>query len=168
MHKIQARMILEVLGRPKENVALGLDALIKKLGGEPAIKVIGSDMHDPLPVKESKDLFTAFAEVTIEADSLPNFFAILFAYMPANVDIIKPEHVTFDNTDVNHIANILIQRLHNYDAVAKKVMNDKEILVKKLYEVAPHLFKKQSPIQGQESSKEEKKSVKKQTKKKKR
>ncbi|MSS75264.1 hypothetical protein EXS73_03585 [Candidatus Pacearchaeota archaeon] len=149
---VQSRIILEVLGRPPEEVAAALDLLIQNIGKEAGVTVIGSDMHDPVPVKDSKDLFTAFAEVTIETTTLEHLFGILFAYMPSNVEVISPQEIIYTNATVNHFANILLTRLHNYDAISKKLLNEKNFMTQELYKVAPHLFKKQDPTPAQQQS----------------
>ena len=142
MEKIQLRMILEILGRPKENVQNGLSSLIKRLSSEKGIRIIEETTHSPVDLKEQSGLFSAFSELVLEADSLDYFFGITFAYMPAHIEIISPEKISVTNQSLNELGNRLLMRLHDYDALAKKMVMDRDILMKKLYEVAPHLFKK--------------------------
>ncbi len=174
MEKIQAVLVLEILGRPKENVKESLGLLINKLGAETGVKIIEENQHEPVEVKDANNLFTSFAEVTVELDSIENYFGIMFAYMPAHIEIISPEKITFENSRINEIGNRLVQRLHNYDGIAKKMIAEKDILLKKLYEIAPHLFKKQEQRLNEEKKleeiatkeKKEKKKIKKLKKKK--
>ena len=168
MEKIQVVMVLEILGRPKEHVKEALNLLIDKLGTESGIKIIENKQHEPVEVKDSNNLFTSFAEVTAELDSIENYFGIMFAYMPAHIEIISPEKITFDNARINEIGNRLVQRLHNYDGIAKKMIAEKEMILRKLHEVAPYLFKKedQSPVEENNTDKKkEKKKIKKSKKK---
>lgn len=170
MEKIQANMILEILGRPKENVVTALGTIIDNLSKEKGTLIKEKTLHEPAPVKDSKDLFTTFAELAIEFDSLSDYYHIMFAYMPSNIEIVYPEKITVKNDELTSIGNKLIQRLHDYDAVVKNTLMEKEILVKKLYEIAPHLFKKdpnqpqqeQQPQNNKEESKKGKKEKKKQ------
>lgn len=151
METFTARLILEILGRPANNVTEALQLLIEKMGKEQEVKVVSSKVHQPVEVKEAKDLFTAFAEVEIELKSMPTMFHILFTYMPSNVEIIKPEKVSLSNSDFNQSANYLMHRLHQYDSIAKKLLGEKDFLAKKLFEVAPQLFKV-NPSQTQKSN----------------
>lgn len=144
MGKIQARFILEILGRPKEHVETALSSLIEKISTEKGVLILEKTLHDAIPVKDSKDLFTSFAELTIEVDNLMVYFGIMFAYMPSNTEIIYPESMTLNNFDLNELSHRLIQRLHDYDAIAKRMIMEKNILEAKLKEVAPHLFKQDS------------------------
>ena len=160
MEKLRANLILEILGRPKEHIVEALNELVNKLGSEGGIKIIEKKIHEPISVKEAKDLFTTFADVLIELDSLENYFGIMFAYMPANFEIINPEKLTLSNVNLNDLASKLIHRLHDYDAITKKALVDNELLAKKLHEVAPHLFKQQENTQTTEVEKKETKAKK--------
>ena len=153
-------LVFEILGRPPEHIAEALKALITRMGSEQGAKVIKADYHDPISVPEAKDLYSAFAEVETEFDSLNHLLMLLFAYMPAHVDVIKPEKITFTNIDTNAIANRLMQRLHDYDAIVKKTLNDRDNILRKLYEVAPHLFAKPASEQESASKSSEKNSKK--------
>jgi len=144
MEKLQANLILEILGRPVDHVKESLNALVIKLGSEKGVKLMEKNLHDPLPVENSKDLFTAFAEVLVEFENLENYFGIVFAYMPSNIELIHPEKIPLSNVNVNDLANKIINRLHEYDAITKKVLFEKDILTQKIQEAAPHLFP-QSP-----------------------
>ncbi len=135
MEKIRANLILEILGRPKEHVLEALNELVKKLGSEKGTRIIEKKNHEPILVQDSKDLFTSFSEILAEFDSLDNYFGIIFAYMPSNIEIINPERLVLNNSDLNQLANKLVQRLHNYDAITKKSLYENEILVKKLKEI---------------------------------
>ena len=57
--------------------------------------------------------------------------------MPSHVELIFPENMEFTNDQFNHIANRLVQRLHNYDAIAKGVLAERNAMLDKIKEVAP-------------------------------
>lgn len=141
MSTVQARMILEVLGRPKEHVASALALLVEKVGKEPGITLQGVDMHDPVKAKESTELFTTYAEVLLEAQSLHHLFALLFTYLPANVEIIKPTDLLVKNDFLNGFANTLVQRLHTYEAITKRLLTDRDKAINALQLKYPQLLK---------------------------
>ncbi len=142
MEKIQVHLIIEVLGRPAENVTRALQGLLEKISSEKGVRILEKKINTPVLAKDSQDLFTSFMELSLELDSIENYFGILFAYMPSNIEIISPERISLSNVDLTHIANQLTSRLHNYDAIVKNVVFERDIYAKKLKEVAPHLFKK--------------------------
>ena len=142
MDKIKADLVFEILGRPAEHIKTALSGVIDKLGTEKGVKVNNKKIHEPTEVRESKDLYTTFAEVSIEFDAIENLFGIIFAYMPAHVEIISPANFEITNLNLNELSNTILMRLHNYDAITKKLIYEKDFLVNKLREVAPQLFKK--------------------------
>ncbi|MEK6890275.1 MAG: hypothetical protein AABW82_03395 [Nanoarchaeota archaeon] len=168
MEALKVHTILEVLGRPAENVTDALKIIVDKMKAEKELKVVSYNIHEPVPVKDSQDLFTSFVEVELELPSLNHLFSFLFVYMPANIEISYPEKINISNQDLNQMTNQLMHRMHQYDAIAKNALSEKDFLMKKLYEVAPHLFK-QNPNTNQviDQSKEQKKESKKPKSKKK-
>ncbi|MBU0907505.1 MAG: hypothetical protein KKD18_02120 [Nanoarchaeota archaeon] len=163
MIKIEASMVLEILGRPKEHVTEALNSIVATIGTEKEIKIIDKKIHEPLPV-EKTDLFTSFAELDVVFESLMSYINTIFKYMPSNVQIISPEKLNISNMELNEIGNAVTQRLHRYDAVTKSVVAERDMYAKKLHEIAPHLFKKEDPPQP--APKKEEKPEKKKSKKK--
>ena len=141
MNKIHASIILEILGKPADHVKKALEDITTKIDSEKGISILNKTLHEPIPVQDSKTLFTTFAELDVEIESIDRYFALLFTYMPAHVEITKPENLSLSNSEFNEIGNKIVQKLHEYDAITKKTLMDKEFAVNKLKEVAPHLFK---------------------------
>jgi len=136
METINARLIIEIMGRPPEHVSQALQEIVKKLEGEKGVVIKGYTIHKPVPVKDAKQLFTSFAEVEVEFDSVGACFWICFAYMPSNIEIISPQSLKIANTDLNSLLGGLVDRLHRYDAVAKTLVAQRDALEKKLTERA--------------------------------
>ncbi len=142
MENMKATAILEVLGRPAQNVLDALNMLIDRIKKEEEIKLISNTIHEAVPTKDTLDLFTSFAEVEIEFKSLNNLIYFLFAYMPSNVEISHPEKAVLSNHDLNQLTNLLMHRLHQYDAVTKNVVAERDLMAKELYKYKPELFTK--------------------------
>ena len=164
MAKMKVQMILEVMGRPPENVTDALNKLVEKLGNDKSIKILEQNTHPPQAIPDSNDLHTAFSDLTLEIDTIEKYFGILFAYMPSHIEVIEPENLEFSNFDLNDLASKLIHRLHSYDAVTKRMIVEKDLAIQKLKEIAPHLFNEEAP--GLESAVKPKKKTTKKTKKK--
>ncbi len=162
--KIQARLILEILGRPASNVTEALNSIVAKIGAEKGARIVEKHMHEPLPVKDTKDLFSSFAEIIIECDSLSVFFGIVFAYMPSNIELLNPSNFTLQGAELSLIANRILGRLHNYDAIARRLVVDNTLLKQKLG-IAPQPEPVQQ-TQTQPKAKQKRKQSKKKTKKK--
>ena len=142
MEKLSVSFVIEILGRPAENVTDALNSILERISKEKGMAIKEKKIHEPLKIEGENDLFTAFAEVEAELDSLANYFALLFTYMPSHIELINPEKITLQNAEITELANALIQRLHTYDAIAKNYLIEREIFLKKLKELSPETFKK--------------------------
>ena len=102
MQKIQVNLIFEILGRPPEHIKEALNTLVIKMGSEKGVKLLSKTYHEPKKVEDPKahDLYTAFAEVSLELDSMGDYFKIIFTYMPANIELVSPESISFNNFEV--------------------------------------------------------------------
>lgn len=173
MEKIQVQFILEIMGKPPEHAFEALKNLVDKIAGEKGIKIIEKNLHEPVPLKDSKELYTTFAEITAELDTIENYFAIIFSYFPSNIEVISPKDFSLSLNKLNELGNFLVGRLHEYDSVAKTLVGENTILMNKLREVAPHLFVPKQPQANaplpsvQDEQTKEKKSTKKTKSKKK-
>ena len=144
MDKLQARMVMEILGRPPENIIQALNMLLDRLAKEKGVKIVDKKVHDAVEAPGQKDLFTSFAEVEVELDSIANYLGIVFAYMPSHVELIYPENINLRNSELNELANSLTNRLHNYDAIAKRLMFERDYLMAKLDEITKKIKEKES------------------------
>lgn len=132
MENIQARLLIEMMGRPAEHLTATLNALIDRLGTEKGVKITQKKMYEAAPIKESKDLFSAFVELEVTFDSLNVLLGIMFAYMPSNVEIISPQKLSFSREDISSLSNNLVARLHGYDGAAKNLINQRDMAYNQL------------------------------------
>jgi len=129
---IRAIIMLEILGRPAEYIIESMESIIKRIGGEKGTRVITKKVHEAKAVEKANNLFTTFAEVEVETDSIDAFFRIVFTYNPSHIEIVFPEHVILENSSLNLIANEIVRKLHQYDEIAKVLSVENNILMNKL------------------------------------
>lgn len=139
---IKASMVIEMLGRPKEHLDEGMKALISRLENEKGARVIEKKFNEAIPIEKTSDLFTTFSEIEIEFKSVMDYFGIIFAYMPSHIEIIHPEKFSMSNADLNELGNALVQRIHNYDAVTKNMIAERNFVLEKLKEIDSDFYKK--------------------------
>lgn len=133
--KIEANLILEVIGKPRDHLKDTLKDIIKKIGEEKDIKIIGEKVHEPTEAKENKDFFTTFADLEIQVPDVFTLMILVFKYMPSHVEVMSPEKMTMANTSWNDLLNELARRLHAYDEVVLILQNEKHVLETKLKEI---------------------------------
>src|SRR3989344_8827737 len=132
MEQISAKFIIEILGRPPGHLTTALAELVAKLGTEKGVALVNKSISKPKPVEKADNLWTAFADVELNFETLAHFFNAIMAYMPAHVEVFEPENFKFSAFELNELANFMVSKMHNYDAVAKKLMGEREILIRKL------------------------------------
>lgn len=136
MASIEARFILEIMGRPPEHIVKTLNEIIARIESEKGVKLINKKVHEPVLIKDSKDLYTTFAELEFEFDSLNMFWGILFAYMPSNVELIAPERLTLSNQELSLAGTQILNKLHFYEAVVKRLVAERDTLKNQLQQIS--------------------------------
>jgi len=103
--KIHARVIIEMMGAPKEHIVKTMEMLIDKIKEdekeEGNIKMIGSETADPV---EKDSLWSIFSEIEVELKDVPSLIGFCFDYMPSSVEIISPNQFSFDSPDFDKAA----------------------------------------------------------------
>ena len=146
--KVNAIMILDVIGKPPEHLVESLEKIIENMGKEQGVILKSKQIKEPTLMKEQKDFYTTFAEVEIEVDEILYLAILMFKYMPAHIEIISPELIALSNNGFNDILNELIRRLHSYDEIARIMQMEKQILLKKIQELGGDIPAQVMPIQA--------------------
>ena len=130
-NEIRAIFMIEMLGKPAEHVEEKMQDTVKKLSEESNLEVVDKKVAKPKQVKDEENVFSSFAEVEFKT-SLKKIMGLVFAYMPSNVEIVTPERIVTNNSDMSAVLNLLTQKLHKYDEFAKAVMMERKQLAKKI------------------------------------
>jgi len=128
--KIVSIMIFEIMGKPADYIVKTLKEITDKIPGEKGVRITSRRISEPKPVEKS-EVFTSFAEIEMELDSMQTLLGIIFLYMPAHVEIIEPDTLKIKNFDFNVMANELVRRLHEYDGIAKVAQMENYQLMQK-------------------------------------
>jgi len=138
--KLQVQLVFEILGKPAEHIKEAIRTIVTRLGSEKGVAIIEKKYHDPVLAEGSKELYATFAEVTLEMETIGNLFGIIFAYLPSHIELISPSNIKLANHELNEFANTLAHRLHGYDAITKRIINERDIFAKNLEKFAPQIF----------------------------
>ena len=123
---IRCNVIIEVLGKPAEY----LDQVLKKTvddleKGSKVIEVIDKKFHEPTPIE---NMFSTFTELELLFKDMSTIVEFVFAYMPSNIEIIEPKDIKFNLHSANEFINMLAARMHQYDAIAKRMGFENKVL----------------------------------------
>ena len=137
------------MGKPAEYLKEMMAMLINRLEGEKGVKILGKEIYEPKELKGNKELFTTFAEIQIEFETIAEMANVIFNYTPSHVEIIKPDEVLVRNEDLNKFFIDLVSKIHQYDEIAKNLGFAVRILEKQLNEagIAPAI-----PLRKQEQA----------------
>jgi hypothetical protein len=163
--KIDAVLILEVLGRPPEYLIETLDTIIKSIGEEKGVVVKRTDIKQPVEMQNQKDFYTSFAEIEVETEEILYLAILLFKYMPAHVEILSPQNLTMSNSGWDDIFNEITRRLHGYEEIVRITQTEKMILENQLKTIIGEEKKVKEDVKP-EIKEEKKEKIKKPRKKK--
>lgn len=122
---IRCKIIIEVLGKPKEHVEKTIRNYVDKIKNDSSFIVLNSEFAD---AKEKEELWAMFVELEMVIKGIPKLIAFCFDYMPSSIEILKPEEFSMKKSTVEDLLNDLQARLHNVDMVIKQQKNESEFL----------------------------------------
>ncbi len=137
MSKIKAKIIMEVLGKPKKHVEETIKQYVEDIKKKENYKVISEEFADVQ--EQDDDFFSTFVEIELETEKLEYLTGFCFDYMPASIDIVEPSELKLTAAQLNNIMNDLQGKLHSIDMVTKQfnsennfLKNNIKILIKNL------------------------------------
>jgi hypothetical protein len=126
---IRCKIIIEILGKPKEHVEKTLRMYVDKIKDDSDLTVLNSRFAD---AQEKDNLWATFVELELVIKGIQKLIAFCFDYMPSSVEIIKPEEFSMKKSTVENMLNDLQARLHTVDMIVKQQRNENEFLKKNL------------------------------------
>lgn len=112
-------MIVEMAGSPPNHVKESLSKHIMILNEVKDVKVHTIKISEPAEIKDSKGIYTCYAEADFETENFMRMAETMFDFMPSSVEIIEPGKVSLDMSEATALLNNLSGRLHRYDDIAK-------------------------------------------------
>jgi hypothetical protein len=118
---LQATIIFEVVGNPKEHVQKTLDLLSEKIQNEKDLKIIKLLKEEPEEAGEG--LWGSFIEADMLIKDMYKLSYIAFNYMPASIEIIEPATKTLKDKDLTMLFSDLLAGLHENNARNVQISN---------------------------------------------
>ncbi len=115
-HHIRFLALIEVVGKPKEYVDQAIHGYVNDIKNNGDFVVLRETFADSI---EKGKFWSTFVELELVVKNVHQLIAFCFDYMPASIDILKPEVLTFTLRDTNLFFNDLQSKLHMVDMVAK-------------------------------------------------
>ncbi len=118
---IQAQVIFELAGNPKEHIEETLREYMNNIQEDSRVKILEKEYAD---AKEQEDgVWSAFVETELLATGLDTLTWLAFNFMPASIEIIEPERMEFTNDQLMTWLNDLLAKLHEVNTA---MVNEKQ------------------------------------------
>ena len=119
------RTLIEILGKPKEHVETTIRGFIDKIRDDHEYILLSERYAE---CTQHENLWSTYAELEVVAKDITKLISFCFEYMPASLEIIKPDNFTMENHIITGFLNDLQGRLHNVDMIVKKLRAENDVL----------------------------------------
>ena len=119
--KILTRVIIEIIGKPKEHIENALKLVVEKIKEQKDFKVVEEKLFN---AEKQEEMFSTFAELGILFKDISTLMGFCFDFMPSSIEILDPKRLGFESNDFAGLINDLLAKLHQI--TLKVVQNDIE------------------------------------------
>ena len=122
---IRCRVIIEVLGKPKEHVEESIKDYVEHIRKDAELVLLKEEFSE---AQEQGKLWTQFVELDLVCKGIHKLTSFCFEYMPSSIEIEKPEHLVLTNSELSGVFNDLQARLHSVDMAIKQSKAENDFL----------------------------------------
>ena len=119
--KILTRVIIEIIGKPKEHIEKALRLVVEKIKEQKDLQVVEEKIFN---AEKQEGMFSTFAELGILFKNIQTLVGFCFDFMPSSIEILDPKKLGFESNDFAGLINDLLAKLHQ--VTLKVVQNDIE------------------------------------------
>ena len=134
---IRCKIIIEILGKPKDHVEKTLRKYIDKINNDSDLIILNSNFSEAV---EKEKLWATFSELDMIIKGIPKLIAFCFDYMPSSIEISKPDEFIMKKSTVEDLMNDLQARLHQVDMIIKNQKNENEFLKQNMNKVVSNVI----------------------------
>ena len=127
--KITAKIVIEILGMPKEHVEETMKSLIEKLKDEEGVKLLRETTYK---AEQIEKMWSTFADLEIEVEEVSKLIGVCFDYMPSSVEIMEPPKMEMKTTSIADLFNDLLAKLHKVDMMLKNALAENSMLKQRM------------------------------------
>lgn len=128
--KVTARIMMEVIGSPKEHVEASLKEVVQKFGDDEKVRVKNENSYNA--EKLDNGFWSAFSEVEFETGDIKELLDVCFDYTPSTLEILEPAGITIDTAYLASLFNDLLAKMHQFVAAIKNSEAENILLKKEL------------------------------------
>ena len=126
MEKITINSMVEIVGTPKKHIEDTMQNVVKLIKENKKFELINQKIAEPKQItvpgaEQIKDVWSTYGEFEINFEKLEDIEKFCLDFMPSSIEILKPEKIQLASTDLEDFINDILQKLHQYDMVLKKI-----------------------------------------------
>jgi hypothetical protein len=127
--KILTRVIIEIVGKPKEHVDKALRVVIDNIKEQKNIEIVEKKLFN---AEKQEEMFGAFTELGILFKDMQALIGFCFDFMPSSVEILDPEKLSFNSNKFAGLINDLLAKIHQMNIKLVQNNTEKKALEKNL------------------------------------
>ena len=127
--KILARVIIEIVGKPKEHIEKALNVVVEKIKEEKNMEIVEEKTFN---AEKQDEMFSAFAEIGILFKNIGTLTGFCFDFMPSSVEILDPEKLSFSSNEFAGLMNDLLAKIHHMNLYVNQNNLEKKTLKKNM------------------------------------
>ncbi|MBI4150788.1 hypothetical protein HY492_01550 [Candidatus Woesearchaeota archaeon] len=117
LQRVHTRIIIEVLGSPKEHAIETLQGYVARLREDKTVTIHKADYAEP---QERDGLYAVFVELDMTFKDADHLLSFCFDAMPSSIEILAPTELNMQSKDFEGFLNDLQARLHTVDLALKQ------------------------------------------------
>lgn len=110
--KITVRFMLQIAGKPVENVEKALDIVFNKIRDSKDWKFLEGEIIEP-ELDGETTMFSGLIEVLLKFEDAEKVLEFIVDYTPNSIEVEDPEKLEFDIAGFNSILNVISARFLN-------------------------------------------------------
>ena len=130
--KILTRVIIEIVGKPKEHVDKALRVVIDNIKEQKNIEIVEKKLFN---AEKQEEMFSAFTELGVLFKDIQALIGFCFDFMPSSVEILDPEKLSFNSNKFAGLINDLLAKIHQMNIKLVQNNTEKKVLEKNLVNV---------------------------------
>ena len=126
---IEARLMIEVLGKPKEILLKTLEKVVLTINER--YKVLYKEVMKPKKIKNS-EMFSTVLEVEVRFNNFEDLFSCILDFGPTFIEILEPDEITIKSIEIQNTLSDLVGKLHDMSRIIERLTVENLLLKKKV------------------------------------
>lgn len=123
--EIFCRVIIEMLGGPKEHIVAVMKNYLEQLKKNEKIQIVKEFISEP---EDQEKLFSIFSELEIWFSDFEMLIDFCFEAMPSSIEVLEPAEMKLKASEFSGLLNDLQAKIHTVDMAIKELTANNKIL----------------------------------------